>query len=195
MYTANVSVYKDSFLGGLPKTQDFLRPNAFRFTLKDLPQMSFTCQSANIPQIAFGAAEQPTPFQDLFRIGEKVTFGDLSIRFLINEDMSNYLELYNWMMALGFPNNYAQFKDYFRNKPTKFPFVSTVGETNNEVLAYSDGTLTILDSTNNPKINIIYKDLFPIALESLDYDIASAQVEYLTAIATFKFRIFEIVQL
>jgi len=193
-YTANTNFFRTSYLESLPKTQDFLRPNAFRFGLKDLPNVSFTCQSANLPQIAFGVATQPTPFIDIPRIGEKLNFGELSIRFLISEDMSNYIELYNWLIALGFPNSYEQYATYIRNKSNKFPFVTTAkGVT--EVLAYSDGTLTILDSTNNPKINIIYKDIFPIALEGLDYDIASSTVEYLTAIATFKFRIFEIEQL
>jgi hypothetical protein len=64
-----------------------------------------------------------------------------------------------------------------------------------EVLAYSDATLTILDSTNTPKVNIIYKDIFPISLEGLDFDIASAGVEYFTAIASFKYTLFEVEQL
>ena len=61
-----------------------------------------------------------------------------------------------------------------------------------EPAAYSDGTLTILDSANNPKTNIIYKDLFPIAVEALDFDITSSAVEFFIGIATFKFRTFEI---
>jgi hypothetical protein len=190
-YTANVGFFKDSFTSSLPTTQNFLRPNAFRFSLKDLPHTSFTCQSANIPQLAFGVAVQATPFYDIPRIGEKMSFGDLSIRFIIAEDMSNYLEIYNWMVALGFPKSYNQFDDYLKTKPTKSAFI-TNKDGQSEVLAYSDATLSILDSTNNPKISIIYKDAFPISLESLDYDIASSGVEYLTAIATFKFRIFEI---
>jgi hypothetical protein len=105
--------------------------------------------------------------------------------------MSNYIELYNWLIALGFPNSYEQYATYIRNKSNKFPFVTTAkGVT--EVLAYSDGTLTILDSTNNAKVNIIFKNLFPISLQALDFDIASQTVEYFTAIATFKYTIFEV---
>jgi hypothetical protein len=64
-----------------------------------------------------------------------------------------------------------------------------------EVLAYSDATLTILDSTNTPKVHIIYKDIFPVSLEGLDFDIASAGVEYFTAIASFKYTLFEVERL
>ena len=105
--------------------------------------------------------------------------------------MSNYLEMYRWLIALGFPDNYSQFKTFTTNRPSRFPFVTkTNGQ--EEILAYSDGTLTILDSTNNPKVNIIFKNLFPISLQSLDFDITSQTVEYFTAIATFKYTFFEV---
>ena len=194
MYTANINNLQNNFYNSLPKTYDYLRPNAFRFGVKDIPNVSFTCQSANIPDIQLGYAVQPTPFVDIPTIGDKINFGELAIRFLISEDMSNYLELYNWLVALGFPKDYTQFDALIKNRPSRFPFkVNQRGES--EVLAYSDATLTILDSTNTPKVNIIYKDIFPISLEGLDFDIASAGVEYFTAIASFKYTLFEVEQL
>jgi hypothetical protein len=108
--------------------------------------------------------------------------------------MSNYLELYKWLVAIGFPNNYSQFGQFVKNRPSAFPMI-TNSKGEQEVLAYSDGTLTILDSTNTPKVNIIYKDIFPVSLEALDFDIASASVEYFTAIASFKYTLFEVEQL
>lgn len=194
MYTANVNVAKQNYANSLPTTYDYLRPNAFRFSVKDIPNVSFTCQSANLPQLALGFALQTTPFTDIPRIGDKLDFGAFTIRFLISEDMSNYLEIYNWLVALGFPKDYTQFAALIKNRPSRFPFkVNQQGES--EVLAYSDATLTILDSTNTPKVNIIYKDIFPISLEGLDFDIASAGVEYFTAIASFKYTLFEVERL
>ena len=190
-FTANISTAQQNFYNSLPKTNDYLRPNAFRFSIKDLPGVSFNCQSANIPDLQLGFAVQPTPFVDIPTIGDKLDFGEFSIRFLISEDMSNYLEMYRWLIALGFPDNYDQFSTFTKNRPSRFPFVTkTSGK--EEVLAYSDGTLTILDSTNNPKVNIIFKNLFPISLAALDFDIASSTVEYFTAIASFKYTIFEV---
>ena len=190
-FTANISTIQQNFYNSLPKTNDYLRPNAFRFSIKDLPGVSFNCQSANIPELQLGFAVQPTPFVDIPTIGDKLNFGDFSIRFLISEDMSNYLEMYRWLIALGFPDNYNQFATFTQNRPSRFPFVTkTSGK--EEVLAYSDGTLTILDSTNNPKVNIIFKNLFPTSLAALDFDIASSTVEYFTAIASFKYTIFEV---
>jgi hypothetical protein len=190
-YTANIDIVKNSFASSLPTTYDFLRPNAFRFSIKDLPNTSFTCQSANLPAMQLGFAVQPTPFVDMPTIGDKINFGDFTIRFIVAENMSNYLELYRWLIALGFPANYSQFKSFTDKRPSKFPFV-TKSNGQDEVLAYSDGTLTILDSTNNAKVNIIFKNLFPISLEALDFDIASQTLEYFTAIASFRYTVFEV---
>jgi len=194
MFTSNISVLQQNYANNLPTTHDYLRPNAFRFSVKDIPNVSFTCQSANLPQLALGFASQPSPFTDIPRIGDKLQFGDLSIRFLIAEDMSNYMEIYKWLVALGFPKDYTQFGAFTANKPSAFPFkVTSKGIT--EVLAYSDATLCILDSTNTPKVNIMFKDIFPVSLEALDFDIASASVEYFTAIASFKYTLFEVEKL
>jgi hypothetical protein len=191
MYTANINNLQNNFYNSLPKTYDYLRPNAFRFGVKDIPNVSFTCQSANIPDIQLGYAVQPTPFVDIPTIGDKINFGELAIRFLISEDMSNYLELYRWIVAIGFPKDYNQFSTFIKDRPSRFPFVTKLDGTS-EILAYSDATLTILDSTNTAKVNIIFKNLFPTSLSALDFDIASGSVEYFTAIASFKYTIFEV---
>ena len=191
MYTANINNSQSNFYNSLPKTYDYLRPNAFRFGVKDIPNVSFTCQSANIPDIQLGYAVQPTPFVDIPTIGDKINFGELAIRFLISEDMSNYLELYRWIVAIGFPKDYNQFSTFIKDRPSRFPFVTRL-DGSSEILAYSDATLTILDSTNTAKVNIIFKNLFPTSLSALDFDIASGSVEYFTAIASFKYTIFEV---
>jgi hypothetical protein len=191
MYTANINNLQNNFYNSLPKTYDYLRPNAFRFGVKDIPNVSFTCQSANIPDIQLGYAVQPTPFVDIPTIGDKINFGELAIRFLISEDMSNYLELYRWIVAIGFPKDYNQFSTFVKDRPSRFPFITRLDGTS-EILAYSDATLTILDSTNTAKVNIIFKNLFPTSLSALDFDIASGSVEYFTAIASFKYTIFEV---
>jgi hypothetical protein len=190
-YTANINFIQDSIVKSQTTSYDFLRPNAFKFSIKDLPRTSFSCQSANIPDLQLGFATQPTPFSDIPTIGDKLNFGEFTIRFIIAEDMSNYIEMYRWLVALGFPDNYKQFSTFTKDRPSRFPFITkTSGR--EEVLAYSDGVLTILDSTNTPKVNIIFKNLFPTSLQALDFDISSATVEYFTAIASFKYTIFEV---
>ena len=190
-YTANLSTILLDVTSGSPAVYNYLRPNAFRFSIKDLPNVAYSCQSANLPSLNLGFAVQPTPFLDIPRIGDKNTFGDFTIRFLISEDMSNYLELFEWLIALGFPNNYNQYKSFTGDRLSRFPFYkNSRGDT--ESLALSDGTLTILDSNNVPKTNIILKDLFPVSVEALDFDVTSSAVEYFVGIASFKYTSFTI---
>jgi hypothetical protein len=169
---------------------DFLRPNSFRLSFKDLPHTAFTCQAVNIPAVQMNYAVRPTPFIDIPTVGDKMTFGDLTVRFIVTEGMSNYLELYNWLIGLGFPKDYTQFSSFASKKKTSF----SVNNKQNypEVLAYSDATLSIMDSTNNPKVNIIYKNIFPVSLGGLEFDIVSSTVDYFVAYATFKYSLYDI---
>ena len=127
----------------------------------------------------------------IYTVGDKIQYGDFTIRFIISEDMSNYIELYNWLVALGFPKDYNQYNSYTGNKMNRFPYVKNA-RGNSDIAAYSDGTLTILDSNNVAKTNILFKDLFPTSLEALDFDIASSTVEYFVGIASFRYKLFEI---
>ena len=192
MFTANLTTVLNevSSITTSPVT-NFLRPNAFRFLIKNLPSVAFTCQSANLPSLSLGFTTQPTPFLDIPHVGDKNLFGDFTIRFLITEDMSNYIELYEWLVALGFPNDYNQYRNFTGERLNRFPFVrdASGGST---AIAYSDATLTILDSNNVPKTNINFKDTFPVSVEALDFDISSSSVEYFVGIASFKYKLFDI---
>ncbi|NBW56973.1 hypothetical protein EBR43_04160 [bacterium] len=190
-FTANVDLLQNAYENSRPTTYDYLRPNGFRFTIQDLPHVSYTCQSANIPLIDVGFATQPTPFVDVPVIGDKVNFGDFTITFLINEDMANYLELYAWLVAIGFPKSYNQFPDYIQKRMNRFPFVQNKF-TSNDTIAYSDATLHILNSVNVASTKIVFRDLFPISLQALDFNITPSTIEYFVGIASFKFKYFDV---
>ena len=192
MFTANLSTIL-SEVSSITTTPvvNYLRPNAFRFSIKNIPSVAFTCQSANLPGLTLGYATQPTPFLDIPVVGDKNLFGDFTIRFLITEDMSNYIELFEWLVALGFPNDYNQYRRFSGERLNRFPFVKDSSGAPIAV-AYSDATLTILDSNNVPKTNINFKDAFPVAVEALDFDITSSSVEYFVGIASFKYKLFDI---
>jgi len=192
MFTANLStILSDVSSITTAPVANFLRPNAFRFSIKNLPSVAFTCQSANLPSLTLGFTSQPTPFLDIPHVGDKNVFGDFTIRFLITEDMSNYIELYEWLVALGFPTDYNQYRNFTGERLNRFPFVRDASG-GSIAVAYSDATLTILDSNNVPKTNINFKDAFPVSVEALDFDITSSSVDYFVGIASFKYKQFEI---
>lgn len=167
-----------------PDTYDFLRPNGFKFTIDGLPNVNYTCQSVTLPGVTLGTAIRETPFVALPLPGDKISFGALSIEFIISEGMENYYELFEWIRGLGFPENYNQFsnlKNINKNKNTL----------DKKSLEYSDGTLQMFTSHNNSSFNFRFYDLFPESLEAVNFDIRTTSVDYLTATATFRYRSFD----
>ena len=47
--------------------------------------------------------------------GDKLTYGDFSLRFLVDENMENYMSVHNWLTGLGYPETTQQFKDFDNN--------------------------------------------------------------------------------
>ena len=57
---------------------------------------------------------------------------------------------------------------------------------------YSDGTLTILDSQNNPKFKVKFQDLFPVTLQNVEFDATVSDLQYLQAEVQFKYSVYTI---
>lgn len=163
----------------------YLKPNSFRFQIKRAPNVTYTCQSINLPTVQLGAAIQNTPFVDIPHPGDKVSFGEFNIRFLINEDMSNYLELYNWLKEIGSPYGGADWDNALKNRSSVF----RAGDYNK---AFSDGTLIMLDSNNNPTVILNFEDMFPVNVEGLEFDLTSSGMEYFVGTASFRYKLFKI---
>ena len=75
------------------ENRNFLSPVGFKFTLRRAPGVAFFCNEANIPDMTLGEAIQPTYLRDIPTPGDKIQFGDLSLRFLVDEDLTNYMEI------------------------------------------------------------------------------------------------------
>jgi hypothetical protein len=161
-----------------PANKNFLSPVGFRFEIRKLPHVNWFLQSVNIPGMTLGEAIQPTPFLDTFQPGEKITFDPLNITFKVDEDLKNWTELQEWLFALGTPNN---FDEYRKN----------VNKRGGEAI-FSDGTLVTLNSYMNANYELVFKDLFPISLSELQFDTTMADIDYLTASATFRYVNYEL---
>lgn len=186
-YTPTANITEATFEAGNPSELDYLKPNGFRFQVHNLPNVSFFCQSANIPDITLGEAQVVTPLQDYFQPGEKLTFGTLNIRFLIQENMANYSELYNWLRGMGNPESSEEYTNFLSNQLYRFPGKNTA--TTIEGL-FSDASLFVLDSNDNPSIEIRFQDAFPTALSGLDFDLSDS--EYFVGLASFRYRQYKI---
>jgi hypothetical protein len=162
--------------------RNFLSPVGFKFTLSKEPKVAFFCNSAQIPEISLGTAIQPSYLKDVDVPGDKVSYGDLTIRFLVDENLENYMAIHNWITGLGFPETTQDYKDAITNSEgLRDP---------NEV--FSDGSLRILNSNYNEIAVVKFKDLFPISLSSLEFDASVPDVDYLTADVSFKYTVYNI---
>jgi hypothetical protein len=162
--------------------RNFLSPVGFNFSLAKEPKVSFFCTSARIPEISLGVAKQPSYLKDIDVPGEKLTYGDLTLRFLVDEDMSNYMAIHNWLTGLGFPETTQDFKDFIINEDG----IQDLQE------QFSDGSLNILNSNYRVNAIVKFKDLFPVALTSLEFDTKATDIQYFTAEATFKYTVYNI---
>jgi len=163
----------------IPSNINPLSPNGFLFTIQKLPELNFFAQSVNLPGITLGSPEYGNPFQVQPIPGESLTYDQLTVQFLIDENMTNYQAIYNWIVALGFPNDYEQY--------TTFVSEDNRGITSELATNYSDATLQILSGNNQVVKTVQFVDLFPIALDSLQFAGTNTDVQYLIGNATFRY--------
>jgi hypothetical protein len=165
------------------ENRNFLSPVGFKFTLAKDPKVSFFCNSARIPEITLGTANLPSYLKDIDVPGDKLVYGDFSLRFLVDENMVNYMSIHNWMTGLGYSESTQDFKD----------LVTDPNGSNKMQNQFSDGSLHILNSNYRDVAIVKFKDLFPINLSSLDFQASDSDVRYFTSEATFKYTIYNVV--
>ena len=170
--------------------RNYMSPLGFKLILTKTPKVDFLCQSANIPQISMGTAIQPTYLKDIAVPGDKVLYDDLRVRFLVDEQMENYLSIYNWMTGLGYPENAGQFRQLKKDDLRTDASVSD--DADPRYFEFSDATLQILNSNYKPSVLVNFKDAFPTSLSTLEFDVADRDYSYFTANVTFKYTIFNI---
>ena len=163
--------------------RNFLSPVGFKFTLAKDPKVSFFSNSARIPEISLGTAVQPAYLKDIDIPGDKLSYGDFSLRFLVDENLENYMAVHNWLTGLGYPESTQDYRDLITNDEGLV----------DEKEAFSDGSLHILNSNYRDVAIVKFRDLFPTFLTSLDFESSDTDISYFTAEATFKYTIYDIV--
>ena len=167
-----------------------MSPLGFKLILTKTPKVDFLCQSANIPSISMGTAIQPSYLKDIPVPGDKVLYDDLNVRFLVDEKMENYLAIHKWITGLGYPESIGQF-DQLRKDDIRTN-ASASDDADPRYFEFSDATLQILNSNYKPSVLVNFKDAFPIALSTLEFDVSNRDYSYFTAEVTFKYTIYNI---
>jgi hypothetical protein len=163
------------------ENRNFLTPLGFKFNLSRTPKVDFFSNSANIPGINLGVAIQPNYLKDIPIPGDKLSYDDFNLKFIVDENMENYLEIHNWMRGLGYPESIAEYDQWRLSDPTN---------TSNPNV--SDATLIVYNSNYRSNITVKFKGLFPTSLSTIDFDSTMTDVQYVTATASFKYTLYDI---
>jgi hypothetical protein len=168
------------------ENRNFLSPNQFKFTLKRAPKAAFFSNSGNIPALKLGAANQPTYLKMISQPGDMINFEDFTFKFMVDEDLTNYTEIRNWILGLGYPQSIKQIYDLQRTRPELKTNIT------NQLNIVSDGTLFILSSNNKTNIQVRFYDMWPSDLTSLLFDATNSDSQYLTAEVRMKYTYYDI---
>ena len=159
--------------------KSFLSPLGYQLAIQKIPNTILNVVSVNLPGITVEDAELQTPFK-VIRYPEKVVYNDFVVRFKVSEDMSDYIEIFDWMHQIGRPEEFGT-----PNPDALYP--------NDKYSNFvSDGTLLILNSVNKNNIEVRFRDLFPVVLSDLEFTSQDADVTYIDATVTFRCLLFTI---
>ena len=138
----------------------------FKLKIPTLNNLELRAQSVTIPGMNLGQALIPTPFVRLSNPGN-LEYTNLQLTFMVGENLKDYMEIFNWMVQLGYPDSFDQYKD-----------------------RRIDGSVLILNSAMKPIINVRFTDLFPISLSDLNFDSTLSEIQYATATVSLQFNRF-----
>jgi hypothetical protein len=169
-----------SAISNQPTNKNFLSPLGFKFLIKKTPNINWFVQSVNIPGIKVPVAPLDTPFVRIPFSGEQMTFEDLKITFRVDEDMKNYLEIYNWLIGTAFPETFEQYEGIGPSTTNTNRFLKP-GQLK------SDASLIIMNSAMNPIIDISFIDIAPIELSEVSFDTRLSDVNYVDATVVFSY--------
>ena len=164
-----------------PNNTNLLQPTKFLLTFSRIPEVTYFCQEVNIPGMNLPNIIVPSPMLDYHAAGNKLTYNQLHVRFMVDEKLQSWQEIHTWFRSIASPESYverktlSQLQNQFNTKKST---------------SYSDATLTVLSSLNNPILRVKFINMFPITLSDVIFDSAQSADDIITADATFIFDYF-----
>ena len=160
-----------------PTNLNQLNVVSFDVSFSRMTTVQYFCQRVSLPTVVLGETNEPSPFLNLPLEGDTLTFEALSLSFIVDEDLQNYIEIYNWLTALGFPRDYSQ-----------FAILQEPSAASKTLSKYSDLSLVVHTNKSNPNYKIKFTDVFPTSISSIQFDATPTGMDPIVVDATFNFR-------
>lgn len=157
-------------MNNLTKNKNFLSPTGFKISIDSskFANLEYFCTSTSLPTMTLNPIAIPFRGQQVVVPGDKIDYGQIDVRFIINEDMDNYIEMFNWIQDCS-------------------------KSTNTKDISY-DITLSILTSKLNKNKQIKFVSAMPVSLDGFEFNVQNTDIEYLSASVTFQYTRFEFVK-
>ena len=168
-------------MADLTSNLNYLQPTSYKLTIdrENYPNLEYFAQSVTHPGMIMNPVEMP--YKQLSGIpftGAKLTYNELSANLILDENLSSYDEMYNWMRRLLTQEEIPAIKRIFITKV---------------VTTYSDIVVSILSSHNNKTKQIKYIDCIPIALGDITFESTATGTEFVTFTISFRFSYFDLI--
>ena len=186
-----------------PVVYDYAQSNQFKVYLPIFPLTEWFVVNCNIPGVTMGQGVVATPLTDVPFIGDKLTYDQFSMTFLVDEKMKNFIELHDWLINMAAPQKNSQFmaqtSDYVLDAGQRTKFYTDIegvstqvtGNTSDREL-YCDIQIFILSSKNNPVTKFTLQNAFPVSLSALDYSSQDSDTNYVQCNVSFAFPFYTI---
>ena len=157
-----------------PTNLNQLNVVSFDVSFSRMTAVQYFCQRISLPTVVLGETNEPSQFMNLPLEGDTLTFEALSLSFIVDEDLQNYIEIYNWLTALGFPREYSQ-----------FAILQEPSAASKTLSKYSDLSLVVHTNKSNPNYKIKFTDVFPTSISSIQFDATPTGMDPIVVDATF----------
>lgn len=169
--------------------RSILNKGNFRMLINRLPNVEYYVKAVNLPGFQFSEVTAGTGIGiDAFFPGDKVEFETLRVTFLVDEDLANFIEIFEWMDAIvpfRNPSDYAKLVD--SNQKAGDPY----GKASSPLSQYSDATLAITTNKNTPNKYFKFRDIFPISISGIEFE-SGAETETISVEVEFRFSYYDI---
>jgi hypothetical protein len=143
---------------GCATDRNYASPIGFRVLIEgdEFSDVEFGIQNITLPVISCAPTPYATPTREVYYPGDRLEYSPLEFTFLVDEDYKNYRQIHDWIFLNSTTENVLDRK-------------------------IRDIILMPFTSHNNVSTTFRFVDAFPTSLSSLEYDVNSTEITYLTA--------------
>ena len=162
-----------------PQNLNFLSQLGFKLEIPRAPNFNYFIQKVIFPGVSLPNATQPNPFVNTPIPGDHLEYESLRVIFKLDEDFRGYLEMYDWIFALGKPESFKESAAIYHKPKYEKDGV------------FSDISLIVLNANMMPNIEFKFFDVLPKYLSGFNMESDANDVNYITATLELSYRMYK----